>query len=532
MKAKMKRVGKSTDESNDFQASLEAQIEKLRQSHRKLSATLACFTQLYESSPIGHLILGEQSTVTELNPTLEEMLGIRRSEILGISFTSLIIRDDRQKFLEYQEKNQGERSLGTCDLRLKNATGDILFVRLDFLVPLPSGKQPAWEIAMRNIGKFKELEGKLDDEMRLRQNILDALPGMAILLRPDTHRIVALNKAAADRGVVPGSPCYHFWKQRNMPCPWCRMPAVAESGRAKSLQLWDMDIHREHYWTPVTDELYLHCAFDITNCEMDIEALQHSIDELKNQVERQAEELERARKRLLNSEKIAAIGRVSATIIQDFNDPLQAISNVLGGIHRRGTLDSEDMPLVDLAYREAKKLNNLARDLREFYQPIHGKTDLLDMRVELAQVIDSNRSRLSDKGIIITLEFIEEIPLIHAVAGQIKKMFQELLDNIIVFCGRDDTIRITMYVENDVLVLQVDDGGCGICRSVIAPLFEPLSNFKSRKSTEGLGLATSYAIITMHGGTIETEADHGNSSVFKIKLPIQTAAIKDSDDAN
>jgi signal transduction histidine kinase len=231
-------------------------------------------------------------------------------------------------------------------------------------------------------------------------------------------------------------------------------------------------------------------------------------------------ELEQAQQRLLNSEKIAAVGRVSATIIQDFNDPLQAISNVLGGIYRRGTLDSEDMPLVALAYREVKKLNELVKDLREFYQPIHGKTDLFDVRIELVKIISLNKPRLSDKGIIVTTEFANNIPLIQVVANQIEKVFQELLDNIIVVCGHQDIIHISTYVDKNSLVLQINDSGCGINQSVISPLFAPLHISKSNKPARGSGLATSYAIITMHGGTIETEGDPGISSVFKLKLPI------------
>jgi hypothetical protein len=231
-------------------------------------------------------------------------------------------------------------------------------------------------------------------------------------------------------------------------------------------------------------------------------------------------ELEQARQRLLNSEKIAAVGRVSATIIQEFNDPLQAISNVLGGIYRRGTLDSEDMPLVDLAYREARKLNKLVKDLREFYQPIHGKTDLFDVRIELEKIISLNRPELSGKGIIVTTEFADDIPSIQVVAKQIKKVFQELLDNIIAVCGHHATIRISTYVDKNTLVLQIDDSSCGINESAISPLFEPIHISKSKKPARGPGLATSYAIITMHGGTIETEGDPGNSSVFRIMLPM------------
>jgi PAS domain S-box-containing protein len=393
----MKRVKKSTNDSKISQLASELQIEKLHQNHRELSETLARYTQLFDSSPIGYLTIGEQFTVTELNLTLAEMLGIQRADILGRSFSSYIAEEDREIFFLNHRQYLQEQIRRSCDVRLISRAGVILAVRLDYLPPFTSGDDPACNIAVSDISRLKELEG---------------------------------------------------------------------------------------------------------------------------QVERSSTELEQAQRRLLNSEKIAAVGRVSATIIQDFNDPLQAISNVLGGIYRRGTLDSEDMPLVDLAFREARKLNKLVKDLREFYQPIHGKTDLFDVRIELENIINLNRPRLSDKGIIIKTEFADNIPLIQVVANQIEKVFQELLDNIIVVCGHHDTIHISTYVDKNTLVVQIDDSGCGINQSVISPLFEPLHISKSKKPARGSGLATSYAIITMHGGTIETEGAPGNSSVFKLMLPI------------
>lgn len=223
---------------------------------------------------------------------------------------------------------------------------------------------------------------------------------------------------------------------------------------------------------------------------------------------------------LFHSEKLAAVGRVSAAVVQQFNDPLQAITNVLGGIHRRGFIDPEDMALVDLAYGEAIKLNKMVRELREFYQPIRGKTDLFDVRLELEKIIAGNRPQLAGKGIVIATEFAEDMPMIHAAAEQLRTVFQSLLDNGIEACGYDGTIRFSTSFDRDRVVVQITDNGCGIDPSVLSQLFEPCNMRDPQKWTGCLGLAKSYAIITMHGGSIETAVDREKGSVFKITLPI------------
>jgi signal transduction histidine kinase len=223
---------------------------------------------------------------------------------------------------------------------------------------------------------------------------------------------------------------------------------------------------------------------------------------------------------LFHSEKLAAVGRVSAAIVQQFNDPLQAITNVLGGIHRRGCIDSEDMELVDLAYRETIKLNKIVRELREFYLPISGRTDLFDVRLELEQIIAGNRPRLADKGVAITTEFAENMPRIHAAAEQLRTVFQSLLENGLETCGRDGTIRFATSFDKDKVVIRITDNGHGIDPSTLSQLFEPCNVRDTKKWTGCLALAKSYAIITMHGGSIEMAVDAGKGSVLKITLPI------------
>jgi signal transduction histidine kinase len=383
-----------------------------------------------------------------------------------------------------------------------------------------------------------ELQDTLDKEVRLRQNILDALPCVALLLRHNTHEIVAANKAAVARGAVVGGSCYHSQGRHKLPCPWCRAPAPGQDGRANHRQFWDMEIYWDCYWIPVADDLSLHYAFDITEQEKNKTALQKANDDLRRRVGQRSAELQQAHRRLLHNEKFAAVGRVSAAIAQEFNDPLQAITNVLGGIYRRGSLDPEDMPLVDLAYREVTKLNNLVGELREFYQPVHGKTDLFDVRLELEEIIGTNRPRLAGKGITLTTQFAEEMPLLQVVAAQIREVFQTLLDNAVEACGRDDTIHISTFVDQESVVLRIIDSGRGIDQSVHAQLFEPFNSSKPKKSAKGLRLAKAQAMITMHGGTIESEDlsgnvfgnGSGNGSAFKVVLPRHCRGSKDGGD--
>lgn len=104
----------------------------------------------------------------------------------------------------------------------------------------------------------------LGDKTRLNQILLDALPCVALLLRPGSREIIASNEAAVRVGAVPGKQCFSTWGQRQTPCPWCLAPKVWDTQQAQHLEVEALDIVWDAHWIPVSDQVYMHYAFDIT----------------------------------------------------------------------------------------------------------------------------------------------------------------------------------------------------------------------------------------------------------------------------
>ncbi len=116
----------------------------------------------------------------------------------------------------------------------------------------------------------------LEETARLTRILLDALPCVALLLRPGSREIIAANEAAARCGAIPGSYCYRAWFKREDPCPWCLAQTAWTSFEPQQLEVDALGSIWDAHWIPVSDDLYVHYAFDITERKKVEEALRKS----------------------------------------------------------------------------------------------------------------------------------------------------------------------------------------------------------------------------------------------------------------
>ncbi len=246
---------------------------------------------------------------------------------------------------------------------------------------------------------------------------------------------------------------------------------------------------------------------------------QTSQDEGKQQVE-QFGQGQRCHPHVLTNEKMAAIGLFFMATASKFNDPLQAIINILGGIHRRNSIEKEDLQLVNLAYNEAQNVITLVRQLREICQPSHGKTEIFDIQLELNAVLEEKSQKLSDKDINVTTECTENLPIFHAIADQLRTVFHALLENVVQTCGEKDTIHLSLSADTEAIVLRIENSSGDWDPIALSQLLAFFDGSNTKEALAISDLAKSHAIIAMHGGTLETKVKNQNFTGFQLNLPI------------
>ncbi len=242
---------------------------------------------------------------------------------------------------------------------------------------------------------------------------------------------------------------------------------------------------------------------------------------LERQITERTEALKITHDQLLHAEKLSAIGSLSASIAHEFNNPLFGVMNVLSGVKRRASLSEDDAKLVHEALQECYRMKNLIKDLQDFNRPTSGKLAPMDIHKAIESLLLLSKNDYTMRSIEIKKCFDENIPLLMAVADQIKQVILNLLNNAADACVGGGAITISTIAHQTEVLISVQDTGVGIAPEIREHIFEPFFTTKSEVKGIGLGLAVSYGIIKNHGGSISVKSEIGEGTVFTIILPLE-----------
>jgi PAS domain S-box-containing protein len=128
-----------------------------------------------------------------------------------------------------------------------------------------------------DITERKRAEEDLEKEFRMRTNLLDNIPGcIALILKKGTREIVASNRFARELGAVPGQICFKTYAMRDDNCPFCLAPTLWTTGQSQRLEVEYRGTWYEGIWAPLSEDLYVHYIFDITERKRVEDALRRS----------------------------------------------------------------------------------------------------------------------------------------------------------------------------------------------------------------------------------------------------------------
>jgi two-component system NtrC family sensor kinase len=233
-----------------------------------------------------------------------------------------------------------------------------------------------------------------------------------------------------------------------------------------------------------------------------------------------ADELERSQAQLVQAEKMAAIGRLAASVAHEINNPLQAIHNSLHLSLHEGLGNDKRTQYLNMAQSEVQRLIEIVQRMLDFYRPSRGGVVPTGINTIAENVLALAHKRLQHGDVRVHTRLSPDLPLVPMVSDQIAQVFLNIVINAVdaMPSGGDLRLETTLSEDGDWVLAYFYDTGAGMSSEQIANLFEPFYTTKSDGT--GLGLAISYGIVERHGGEIEVSSQPGEGATFVVKLPV------------
>jgi two-component system, NtrC family, sensor kinase len=266
-------------------------------------------------------------------------------------------------------------------------------------------------------------------------------------------------------------------------------------------------------------------ALQLTSAE-----LAQVVANLEVRVEERTRELREAQEQLVQTEKLASMGKLSASVAHEINNPLAGVltyAKLLTRKLRKGPPDAEGVEVIlrnlALIERETERCSTIVKNLLDFARQREPALRDTDLNAVLGEVLALINHRLEMAAITLERE-LGELPILRADHDQLRQVFFNITMNACDAMGQGGTltVRSRLLPSGTEVEVEVADTGPGIPAEHLGKIFDPF--FTTKEKGTGLGLSVVYGILQRHGGAIEVRCPPEGGTLFVTRLPLEARA--------
>lgn len=254
---------------------------------------------------------------------------------------------------------------------------------------------------------------------------------------------------------------------------------------------------------------------------------------LETKVEQRTEQLKTAHQKLLQSNRLASLGQLSASVAHEINNPVSGVLNLSMLLQRM--LKEDGIPpdrigdfrkYLSQVISETTRVGRIVSDLLAFSRRSTPHRAPADLNKIVTTTLSLVQHKMKLSNVAVETRLREGLPAVSCDQSQIQQVVLNLVLNATEAAQPKGGGRVTVTTEtgSDAVVLRVSDNGEGIQPENLEKIFDPFFTTKPEGKGVGLGLAVSYGIVQAHGGDIEVQSKVGDGTTFTIALPLQQAA--------
>ena len=245
------------------------------------------------------------------------------------------------------------------------------------------------------------------------------------------------------------------------------------------------------------------------------------ITALTRQFDRMAARVREDEAKLVQSEKLSAVGRVVSGIAHELNNPLSAILHFAENLLSEDTPSAVDREMMQSVATQARRARAIVRDLLSFVRARTQTQEAADIRDVVRHATEAVAPVVAETGATIATAFASEpIPLVCIDEVGIEQVLTNLIVNGAQAAGAGGAVEVAVATDGDRVRLSVSDTGPGITEEVLPRIFEPFFTTKGPGKGTGLGLSVSLGIIQQHGGQLTVENRPSGGARFALDVAV------------
>lgn len=501
-------------------------ISERKRREQKLWASEENFRNLFEHVACGAFISSKEGKFINANRALLDMLGYEsKDEFLNIDIARdlYVGPEDRQKFKEMIER---DGRVIDYEVEFKRKDGRTVPVLLTGHARYDqNGNVVGYEGLNVDISQRKMMERQLREAYDFINKIIQSSPN-AIIAIDMTGSILIWNRAAEETlgykaSEVIGKMSIEKIYPEAMARKVMQMMRSPEYGGVGKLNAYPMVYVRQDGMV-VEGNLSAAIIYDAGGKEI---ASVGSFVDLKERLEMERA-LRRTQEQLLQSEKLAAMGRLTSQIAHELNNPLYGIMNTLELLKTEISAGSKRRKVLEMALSETVRLSELLRKMLSFSRPDQEEKQPVDLNTVLDEILLLHEKQLQENDIQIKTLFAAELPPIMASKNQLRQVFLNLVANARDAMPDGGTLSVKTASDEETVKIEFSDTGIGIKEEDLKRIFDTFFTTKDSVKGVGLGLSVCYGFIKEHGGDIQVTSEVAKGTTFTIAFPILKVSIE------
>jgi nitrogen-specific signal transduction histidine kinase len=358
-----------------------------------------------------------------------------------------------------------------------------------------------------------------DSELRLiqKQNIYEVLMNQFIqeeaMVIDQDYRVVDMNEAMMKKlgrtsQEVIGKFCYQVGHHLDKPCTGKNHPCPLTEVYKTKKPCMTNHVHLDQN----NNEIYYAISCYPLNNNDEIVGVIEILRDITPEI--------RVQKAQMQQEKLMSIGRLSAGVAHEINNPLTTIMTSSMMLQEELDADNEMYEELQIIANEAQRCRKIVQSLLDFARQTKPMQKLQDINSIITESIYLTKKQAEFSEVVIRSDLADQLPKIYVDKEQIQQLLINLILNAVESTGPGGSITISTFnfQESGEIGINVADTGKGIAKENLEKIFDPF--FTTREYGTGLGLSIVHSIVERHSGTIEVDSQPEQGTCFKVRLPV------------